>query len=457
MKHLKDKKHVYFIAIGGIGMSAIAFVLLKKGFKVSGSDLKPNCLTIGLKRLGAKIYLAHKKENISRDVDLVVYSSCIHKDNPEIIEAKRRNIVSVSRGDVLAELMQSKKGIAVCGCHGKTTTSGMIATIMTHSGLDPTALIGGEVNFLGSNARFGEGPHLVSEADESDGSFLKLKPFYSVITNIDEDHMDYFKDTKSLINRFGEYVSNIKKGGCFIYSADDARLASLKKYCKVNSMSYGLKPSADIYAKNISTSNYGMEFDCFSRKESLGHFKLCVPGMHNVSNALAAICIGLSLNLSIDEIKSGLEKFTGTKRRFQIHGCFSGVTVVEDYAHHPTEIMATLDTAQNFKPKRVIGIFQPHRFTRTLYLADRFSTCFNSSDHLILTDIYSASEDSINGVSGKLLYDKVSKAGHKHVVYIEKDKIAEYLCRIKKPGDMVIILGAGDINTVADELVGKLK
>lgn len=438
-------------------MSAIALVLLKKGFKVSGSDLKPNFLTNELQRQGASVYLSHKRENIKKGVDLVIYSSCIRKDNLEMLEAESRGIKTVSRGSFLAELVSLKKSVAVCGCHGKTTASGMIATLLTDAGLDPTALIGGEVNYLGSNARLGNSNYLVTEADESDGSFLKLKPFYSVVTNIDEDHMEYFKDTKCLISRFGEYVSGIKKGGCFIYSKDDPRLSLIKKYCKVDSMSYGFKTTADVQARNISSADCRIKFDCYRKNKLFGSFGVCSPGIHNVSNALAAICVGLKFQLTMPEIKSGLEKFTGTKRRFQIHGCFSGVTIVEDYAHHPAEIMATLAAAKVFKPNRVIGVFQPHRYTRTFYLAERFSGCFNLSDYLVLTDIYSANEDLIKNVSGKFLYDKVTGAGHKHVVYVDKDKIADHICRIKKPGDMVIVLGAGDINTVADELVEKLK
>lgn len=457
MKNLPGKKHVYFIAIGGIGMSAIALILLKKGFKVSGSDTNPNFLTKELARLGAKIYTSHKKENIAKDVDLVINSSCIHKDNQEMLEAQRRGIKTVLRGGILAEMFNGKKGIAVCGCHGKTTTSGMIATLFTDAGFDPTALVGGEVHYLGSNARLGKSDYLVTEADESDGSFLKLKPFYSVVTNIDEDHMEYFKDTKHLIKNFGEYISNIKKGGCFIYLKDDPKLELVKKCCKVDSISYGLKNNADVYAKNISSGNCRMDFDCYYKNKILGRMGVCVPGIHNVSNALAAVCAGLKAGLDAGQIRSGLVNFTGIKRRFQIHGCFSGVTVVEDYAHHPTEITATLLTAKTFSPKRVIGIFQPHRFTRTFYLADRFSNCFDSSDYLVLTDIYSASEDTMKGVSGRLLYDKVTGAGHKHVVYMEKNKITDHICKIKKPGDMVIVLGAGDINTIACELADKLK
>lgn len=457
MKYLKAKKHIYFIAIGGIGMSAIALVLLKKGFKISGSDLKPNSSTIKLTQLGAEIYPSHKKENIKNDIDLIVYSSCIRKDNPEMQEARGRKIVTVSRGAVLAELADEKETIAVAGCHGKTTTSGMIATILTDAGLDPTALIGGEVNFLNSNARAGGGKYLVTEADESDGSFLKVRPVFSVITNIDEDHMDYFKDTKGLIERFKEYIKGIKKGGLLIYSADDERARLLKKYCKESIISFGLKDTADLYAKNIVTQGCHIEFDCFQRGSLLGRFKVNVPGLHNVSNALAAICAGLKLGLTTVQIRQGLEKFTGTKRRFQIRGCFKGVTVVEDYAHHPSEITATLEAAGCFKPKRVIGVFQPHRFTRTLHLADRFSKCFNLSDYLILTDIYSASEDAIKGVDARLLYNKVTEAGHRHVVYMRKNKIAEELCRIKRPGDMILVLGAGDINSIADELVKRLK
>lgn len=457
MKYLKGKKHVYFIAIGGIGMSAIALVLLKGGYKISGSDLKPNPLTKRLQRLGAVIYAGHSKDNIRQDVDLVVHSSCIRSDNPEMLEASRRSIALAPRGTVLAELLSEKEGIAVCGCHGKTTTSAMIATLLTDAGLDPTALIGGEVDFLGSNARLGEGRYLVAEADESDGSFLELRPKYSVVTNIDEDHMEYFKDTKGLIKRFQEYVLNTKKGGCFIYSADDPRMPRIKGACRVDSMGFGLENTALVSAKNIISSNDETFFDCYYRAKKLGNFKICVPGIHNVSNALAAVCIGLKLNLTLDEIKSGLGKFTGTKRRFQKRGCFGGVWVVEDYAHHPTEIMATLKTAAGLKPKRIIGVFQPHRFTRTLYLADRFGSCFGLSDYLVLTDIYTASEKAINGITGRMLYDRVLESGHKNVAYVRKDRIAEHICRIKKEGDMIIVLGAGDINTIADELIERLK
>lgn len=457
MKHLKNKKHIYFIAIGGIGMSAVALVLLKRGYKVSGSDLKPNPLTAKLKSLGAAIYTGHNRANIEKDVDLVVHSSCIRPDNPEMLEAARRNIAAAPRGVILAELLKEKKGIAVCGCHGKTTTSAMIATVLTDAGLDPTALIGGEVNYLGSNARVGNGEYLVAEADESDGSFLKLNPLYSVVTNIDEDHMDYFKTKAGLVSRFREYVFNTKKGGCFIYSADDPILVGIKRQRRADSMGFGFKGTADIYAKNITLSNNQAVFDCFRGLNRLANFKICVPGIHNVSNALACICVALKLGLTTSQISSGLEKFTGTKRRFQIRGCFNGVTVVEDYAHHPAEIIATLKSAGGFKPGRIISIFQPHRFTRTLHLADRFGSCFHLSDHLVLTDIYSASENVIAGVTGKLLYDKVVKSGHKSVVYKGKPCIADYLCRIKKPGDMIVVLGAGDINSIADELVSRLK
>ncbi|PJC46094.1 MAG: UDP-N-acetylmuramate--L-alanine ligase [Candidatus Omnitrophica bacterium CG_4_9_14_0_2_um_filter_43_12] len=457
MKYLNAKKHIFFIAIGGIGMSAIALVLLKKGFKISGSDIKPNSLTEKLAESGAGIYFSHKAGNLKPDVDLVIYSSCINNANPEMLEAKSRGIKTVSRGTMLAELVAEKKGIAVCGCHGKTTTSGMIATLLREAGLDPTALIGGEVNYFGSNACFGRGDYLVTEADESDGSFLKLKPFYSVLTNIDEDHMDYFKDKSTLVRRFAQYVSNIKKGGSLIYSCDDPRLVLLKKYSCADNISYGFTGSACVRAKNITAKGYDSSFDCYYKKDFMGRFKIRVPGGHNVSNALAAVCVGVKLGLGAAEIKSGLLSFTGTKRRFQVHGCFSGVTVVEDYAHHPAEIVATLKAARHFKPKRVIGVFQPHRFTRTLYLADRFAGCFNLSNYLILTDIYSASENAIKGITGRVLYDKVKKFGHKHVVYIEKNRIADHICRIKKPGDMVIVLGAGDINEIAQELARKIR
>ena len=448
-------------------MSAIALVLLKKGYSISGSDLVPNSLTDRLAKAGAIIYPDHKADNIKDSVDLIIYSSCIHSDNPEIKVAKARNIKTAPRGEILAELMSQKDGIAVCGCHGKTTTSGMIATILVKSGLDPTALIGGEVNFLASNARPGRGQYLVAEADESDGSFLALRPKYSVVTNIDEDHMEFFKDTKGLLKHFRQYILNIKSNGCFIYSSDDARLSELRRHCRTDNISFGFKDSAQVWAKDIVSSArilnsqkgpvFHTIFDCYNRSKKIGRFKISVPGIHNVSNALAAICVGLKLGLTADQIRLGLEAFTGTKRRFQVRGCFDGVTIVEDYAHHPREIMATLKAAEGFRPKRLIGVFQPHRFTRTLYLADRFSNCFKNSDYLVLTDVYSASEKAIKGVTGRFLYDKVRGAGHKKVVYIDKEKIADHLYEMKKPGDMILVLGAGDINAIADELVERLK
>jgi len=458
MKYLSCAKNVHFVGIGGIGMSAIAQVLIKRDISVSGSDVSENRIVQKLKAMGAQITIGHDKENVGQAVDLLVYSSCIRPDNPEMEIAKKRNIPMAARGDILAELMDEKIGVAVAGTHGKTTTSSLIGVILKDAGLDPTALIGGEVESLGGNAFVGEGEHLVAETDESDGSFLALSPTYSVITNIDEDHLDYHKDKKGLIEAFSRYAAKTKPQGCLLYWHDEPRKNILLENFKGESISFGLNKGADITADNLDLHNNFTNFLCFKSEKRLGEVRLNISGVHNVINSLAAIGVALHIGVDFTKIKKSLENFSGIQRRFQIKGVYKGVMLVEDYAHHPTEIKSVLAQARLWNPGRLISVFQPHRYTRTLQLKREFSRCFDSSDYLILTDIYPAGEKPIEGVSGRTIFESVKVLGYnKPAEYLSMKDISTHVCKIAKEGDSILILGAGNINSIIDELAKGLQ
>ena len=361
-------KRIHFIGIGGIGMSAIAYVLIKRGALVSGSDVEESSITEKLKKIGAKIYIGHKKTNIIEPLDLVIYSSCIRKNNPEIQAAQTLGIPTALRGEVLAWLMNEKIGISIAGTHGKTTTTSLIGTILKGTDLKPTILVGGEVPSLGGNAVFGEGNYLVAESDESDGSFLALRPTYSVVTNLDEDHLDYHKDKKGLVKAFIQYVSNTKQDGCLIYWYDEPQKHSLLKAFNGRKVSFGLDKGADISAGNIELQKDFTVFVCYKSGERLGEIKLPLGGKHNCRNALAAIAVAIDIGVDFKEIKKSLESFSGVKRRFQIKGTYNGVMLVEDYAHHPTEIESVLAQARLWRPNRLISVFQViHKTNRTKY------------------------------------------------------------------------------------------
>ncbi len=452
---LKGKKHIHFIGIGGIGMSAIAFVLLKQGHKVSGSDIKRSRIVEKLESLGGKFHEGHHEKNVE-GADIVVFSSSITPENPELKAARNKKIATLHRADMLALIMNGRKGIAVTGAHGKTTTSSLIAHILYRAGLDPTAILGGEVKSLEGNARVGAGEHFVVEADESDGSFVHLKPFYSVITNIDAEHLDYYRNMGEIISWYLKFIEKIKPGGKLFACGDCDNLKRALRGYTEEVVTFGLSAGGDIYPEKIKMHDSHSEFEIVYRGKNLGPAAINIPGIHNVSNAMAAFAVALEIGLDFETIKKAVEDFTGAARRFQVKYSGNGIKVIDDYAHHPAEIKATILAARNWEPKRLVVAFQPHRFSRTKYLKERFGSCFDMADRLILTDIYAASEDELDNVSGKSIYEEVKKHGHKDAVYLPKKGLKEYLLNDIKRGDMVLMMGAGDITAIAGELAQDL-
>ena len=451
-----EKNKMHFIGIGGIGMSGIALVLLKMGYKISGSDLGSNNLTEKLTAEGAGIFYGHSHDNIPPETEVVVYSSSINDSNPEIREARKRNILIVKRAQVLAELLNGKKGIAVTGTHGKTTTSSLISVMLENCGLDPTAMIGGEVEIFKGNSKYGKGEYVVAEADESDGSFLYLKPLHSVITNVEMEHIDYYKTLEDAIDSYAVFANNTKKGGYLFYNAEDENIGKVLKKFNGNRESFGFSKDADIYPHEIMMNEFYTSYVCVYKNEVIGRVSLRIPGRHNILNSLAAILAGFKLGLSFEDICRSIQDFAGTKRRFHLRADVDGVMLIDDYAHHPTEIRAVLDACRNWKDRRVIVVFQPHRYTRTKFLAEEFGRCFKGADKLILTDIYAASEEPIKGVSVKNIYDRVRLHGPNDVTMMNKEDIARHIMDMKRSGDMIVVLGAGDIKEVSDELSEKL-
>jgi len=456
---LSKVKNIHFIGIGGIGMSSLALILLDRGFHISGSDLRRSDLTEKIKKKGGRIFVGHQISNIPEKTELVVYSSSIPKNNPEIVKAKRKKLPLLHRSDIVAQLLNSKLGIAITGAHGKTTTTALSALLLTKAGFDPTVVIGGEVDFFKGNWRNGQGDFVICEADESDGTFLNLTPAYAVLTNIDEEHLDYYKDLRGVLKANKAFMKNIKEDGCLITSCDDPNIKQLLKRYKRRFLTYSLfeGTGADIYPKDIRMERLHSSFKAVWRGKDLGFFKLNIPGKHNVENSLAAILLGLQLGIDIDVIKAALLLYTGALRRFQIKGNINDIMIVEDYAHHPAEISATISTCRNWPGRRVIGVFQPHRYTRTKFLKKEFGKSFLELDELILTDIYSASEKPISGVSTKIIYDEAIKNGQQNIRLIKKEKILPHLLKTLRPNDTVLVLGAGDIGELSDELVKRLE
>ncbi|HOX09175.1 MAG TPA: UDP-N-acetylmuramate--L-alanine ligase [Candidatus Omnitrophota bacterium] len=452
---LKGKMHIHFIGIGGIGMSAIAFVLLKQGHKVSGSDIRRSRIVEKLESLGGVFHEGHHEKNI-KGADIVVFSSSITPENPEVKAARNKKVKTLHRADMLALIMNDRKGIAVTGAHGKTTTSSLIAHILYRAGLDPTAILGGEVRSMEGNARVGGGEHFVVEADESDGSFVHLKPFYSVVTNIDAEHMDYYRNMGEIISWYLKFIEKIKEGGKLFACGDCENLRRALRGCGKEVFLFGLSKENHIYPDNVAMHDSHSEFEVVYRGSNLGAAAINIPGIHNVSNALAAFAVALELGLDFNTVKSAVEDFTGAARRFQVKYSGNGVKVIDDYAHHPSEIRATIAAARNWKPKRIIVAFQPHRFSRTKYLKDQFGRCFDAADKVVLTDIYAASEDELDNVSGRSIYEEVSARGHRGVSYIHKKELKGLLLKEVKRGDMVLMMGAGDITNIADELARDL-
>jgi UDP-N-acetylmuramate--alanine ligase len=450
-------QHIHFVGIGGIGMSGIAEVLLNLGYHVSGSDIKESEVTRRLQALGCEISFGHRKENV-KEADVVVVSAAIRKGNPEVEVAEQRLIPVIPRAEMLAELMRMKVGVAIAGTHGKTTTTSLIATVLAAGGLDPTVVIGGRLNSLGSNARLGQGDFLVAEADESDGSFVTLMPTIAVVTNIDPEHLDYYRGIEEIKEAFLQFVNKIPFFGLAVLCLDHPNIQSLIPRLKKRFTTYGLTTQADFQAKEIVFERLSTSFDVLHQRRELGRLKIQMPGLHNVYNSLATVATAHELDIPFRTVQEALREFGGIQRRFQIKGEKQGVLVVDDYGHHPVEIMATLRAARTGWERRIVVVFQPHRYSRTQALFQDFLTAFNEADVLVLSDIYPAGEDRIEGVEAKRLYEGIRDYGHRDVTYLaDKKEIVEYLLRAVRSGDLVITLGAGDIWQVSEELVKRLE
>jgi UDP-N-acetylmuramate--alanine ligase len=460
----KKFQHIHFVGIGGIGMSGIAEVLLNLGYKVSGSDVKRSAITDRLESYGGKIYEGHDAANVE-GAQVVVISTAVRADNVEVVEAMRRQIPVIPRAEMLAELMRLKYGIAVAGSHGKTTTTSMIATVMERGGFDPTVVVGGRLNTLGSNAKLGSGDFMVVEADESDKSFLKLSPTIAIVTNIDREHLDFYRDLDEIRDHFVQFVNKVPFYGAVIICLDDQNVQAIIPQIARRIITYGLSAQADVAAGQVEVSreSFGSTFIVRRRGEELGRVRLNVPGTHNICNALAAVSVGLDLEMKFDTIAEALESFRGAERRFQIKGHVArgnggerdGILVVDDYGHHPTEIRATLAAAKS-TGRRLVVLFQPHRYTRTQALREEFARSFYDADVVLLTDIYAASEDPIEGVTAQALAEEIERFGHRNARYIGGVEAgAKVLSEVAQSGDLVLTLGAGNVWRAGEEFIAQ--
>jgi UDP-N-acetylmuramate--alanine ligase len=441
-------------------MSGIAEVLLTMGYKVSGSDLQASETTRRLEELGGRIAIGHQESNIG-EAQVVVISSAVAATNPEVQAAKAKQVPVIPRAEMLAELMRLKFGVAIAGAHGKTTTTSMVANVLASGGLDPTMVIGGKVNALGSHARLGRGELLVAEADESDGSFLRLSPTVVAVTNLDREHLDHYGSMENIYDSFLEFINKIPFYGLAVLCSDDERLHALFPRIVKRYHTYGLQETPgvvpDFKATDIVLKQWGAEFRAHFRGKNLGPFRLAVPGMHNVSNALVAIAIGIELDVPVDLIRKGLAAFTGVERRFHLRGEANGIMIVDDYGHHPTEVKATLAAAKQGWDRRLVVLFQPHRYSRTRDLIEEFTHAFDQADLLFMTDIYAAGEAPIPGVSGAVLADRIKAAGHQGVTFVEKkETLPDQVLPHLQPGDLVVTLGAGDIWKAGTGLLARL-
>ncbi len=444
-------ERVHFVGIGGIGMSGIAEVLINLGFKVTGSDVRRTDITERLESLGAVIFQGHHEGNIV-DSDVVVVSSAVRPDNPEVKKARELFIPVIQRAEMLAELMRMKYSVAVAGAHGKTTTTSLVSSILGHAGLDPTCVIGGRLNSLGSNAKLGDSKFLVAEADESDGTFLLLFPTIAVTTNIDLEHLDFYKDIDEIKAAFLAFLNKVPFYGVNIICIDNANIQSLIPKLKRRYMTYGLSKQADLRADSISYEGFLTRFRVIYKGYDLGEIELTLPGIHNVVNALAACGVAIELDVPFRTIQEALKNFSGIHRRLEIK--WDGdIKLIDDYGHHPTEIKATLSAMRRMWKDRIIVAFQPHRYTRTQALMEQFATSFNEADILILTEIYAASEDPIEGITGSNLAEKIRASGHKNVIFAPtRDDVVQKILENAKAGDVVVTLGAGDLYKIDERL-----
>lgn len=449
-------RNVHLVGVGGCGMSGIAKILREMGYKVSGSDVKEGANTIRLKDIGVKIYIGHKAINV-READIIIYSSAVTSRNVELKEARAKGIAIHKRAEMLSWIMdQSKTKIAVAGTHGKTTTTAMIAKVFSTAGFDPTYFIGCDMDYVEGNAKLGNGKFAVAEADESDSSFLFLSPTVEIITNIEEDHIERFGSMNELVKTFKKFAEQVADDGFIVLDATNNYNQDLIKQLDTRFITYGLEGDVEYTARDIEYNNFYSKFSLIRSGENVGQVALSVPGWQNVLNSLAVFAIGFEFGLDFGAVTTALRTFSGARRRFQTIGEFNNILIIDDYAHHPTEIQATLSAAKLGWPgRRVICIFQPHRYSRTALLKDKFIKSFGDADITIITDIYAASEKPIPGISGKTIADGIKD---KEVVYIpKKEKIPEYLMEKVKEGDIIMTLGAGDINTAAKEILARLK
>jgi UDP-N-acetylmuramate--alanine ligase len=454
MVSFRNFQKIHLVGIGGIGMSGIAEVLLTLGYSVSGSDTKPSTITERLQDLGATIFEGHKAENVE-GAHVVVVSSAVKVDNPEVVEAHKKKIPVIPRAEMLAELMRLKYGIAVGGAHGKTTTTSLVASILAAAHLDPTFVVGGRVNQAGTTARVGKGDYFVVEADESDRSFLMFAPVVAVVTTIDREHLDQYSSLEEIQNAFVQFVNRVPFYGAAVLCLDEPNVQAIIPEVKRPIITYGVSNQADLVISDIELKGLGSQFRLTYKGDDLGLFRLPhPPGIHNVRNAAAAAAVALYLNVGSDLIRDGLAKFAGVARRFDIKGEVNGITVVDDYGHHPAEIKATLQAATGCKFKRLLVLFQPHRYTRTKHLWNEFVSAFNLADMLVLLDIYAASENPIAGITSEALADSIRDAGHKNVNYYRSMHDAiEFLLREARPGDAIITIGAGNVSRASNELM----
>ncbi|MFN7922114.1 MAG: UDP-N-acetylmuramate--L-alanine ligase [Bryobacteraceae bacterium] len=451
-------QHLHFAGIGGIGMSGIAEVLINLGYDISGSDLKLSPITERLTSLGARVFEGHSAANLG-DAKALVISSAVKQDNPELLEARRRQIPVIPRGELLAELMRLKYGIAIAGSHGKTTTTSMVASLLSHAALDPTVVVGGRVKAMGgSNARVGKSDFLVVESDESDGSFLKLAPILAVVTNIDREHLDHYGAFEKVLDAFTQFVNEVPFYGAAVLCLDDENVQRILPGVRRRTVTYGVNAQAALRIASVQYGPAGSDFRLRLRGDDLGSFRLNVPGAHNVLNATAAIAIALELEVPCERIREGLELYAGVDRRMQLRGQAAGVTVMDDYGHHPTEVRATLAAVRLGGYSRIHVLFQPHRYTRTQLLLDDFARAFHDADKVYLLDIYAASEPPIEGVNSEALAARLRDFGHLGVELVHDiDRGVEAVASKAGPGDLILTLGAGNVSAAGDRILRALE
>ena len=456
-KGYRKLNHIHMIGIGGTGMNGIAEVLLNLGYKVSGSDIQENDATHRLVKLGAAVAIGHRAENL-KDADVVVISSAVREDNVEVQSARARLIPVIPRAEMLAELMRMKYGVAVAGSHGKTTTTSMTAQVLEAGGFDPTIIVGGRLNTIGANAKLGAGDFIVAEADESDRSFLYLSPFIAVLTNIDEEHLDQYQSVDDLKTTFVNFANKVPFYCPVILCLDDPNLQSIIPAIERRVITYGFSAQSDLFARDHSFDQFRSSSTLFAKGKKVGTLKLQVPGPHNILNAMAAAAVGLDLDIAPRTILEALEGYTGTGRRFELKKEVADVMIVEDYAHHPTEIRATLEAAKRGWQRRVVAVFQPHRYTRVAALQAQFATAFNQADVVVMTEIYPAGEDPLPGVTGQALFEETRRLGHRDVRFeADLKALPGLLAGIVRPKDIVLVLGAGNVPSIIPGLIERLE